>query len=46
MIGLLYFVVLPPFAWFAKRAGRREPTGWSPIPAGRESSPDQRYSLY
>jgi hypothetical protein len=45
-IGLLYFVVLPPFAWLAKRAGRQEPSGWSAIPAGREQSADHRYSLY
>ena len=27
----MYFVVLPPFAWLAKRAERREPVGWTPI---------------
>ena len=30
-----YFVLLPPFAWLAKRAARREGTGWSPIPPTR-----------
>ena len=29
MIGLVYFVVLPPFAWMAKRASRREAPGWT-----------------
>src|SRR5580765_4591246 len=49
MISLLYFVVLPPFAWLARRAQRRETSGWTPIPAGRAVStdpPDGRHSLY
>jgi len=33
-----YFVLLPPFAWMAKRALRREPRGWAPIPVeGRDA---------
>ena len=31
MLTLIYFVVLPPFAWMAKRAARREPIGFVPI---------------
>src|SRR5258706_3590888 len=46
MISLLYFVVLPPFAWFARRAARRETSGWSPIPASRHQLPDSRHSQY
>jgi hypothetical protein len=49
MIALLYFVVLPPFAWIARRAERRETPGWTPIAAGRAvsaDSPDGRYSQY
>jgi rubrerythrin len=49
MISLLYFVVLPPFAWLARRAQRREPPGWTPIPPGRAVSTDStdgRHSLY
>ena len=49
MISLLYFVVLPPFAWLARRAQRRETPGWMPIPAGRAvstDSTDRRHSLY
>jgi hypothetical protein len=46
MISLLYFVVLPPFAWLARRAQRRETQGWTPIPSGRRGSPDSRHSLY
>src|SRR3984893_3995645 len=28
ILTIIYFVVLPPFAWLAKRAERREPVGW------------------
>ena len=38
-----YFVLLPPFAWFAKRAERREPLGWIPIPRDRRDSPTSQY---
>ena len=31
ILTIMYFVVLPPFAWLAKRAERREPVGWTPI---------------
>src|SRR5215471_7887709 len=31
LLTMFYFVLLPPFAWLARRAARREPTGWSPI---------------
>src|SRR5262244_2378278 len=33
---LQYFILLPPFAWFAKRAERREAPGWTNIPRGRK----------
>ena len=46
MISLLYFVVLPPFAWLARCAQRRETPGWTPIPPGRRDSSDSRHSLY
>jgi hypothetical protein len=29
-LALQYFVLIPPFAWMAKRAERREPEGWRP----------------
>ena len=35
MLSLQYFLLVPPFAWFSKRAGRREAQGWVEIPAGR-----------
>lgn len=31
ILTIQYFIVIPPFAWFAKRAARREVPGWSPI---------------
>ena len=40
MLTLMYFIVLPPFAWLAKRAERRESAGWLPArrSQGRTSS--------
>ncbi len=29
-----YFVLVPPFAWMAKRMERKEPAGWRSIPPG------------
>ncbi len=43
MLTVMYFVLLPPFAWMARRAERREPSGWTPIPAGRDDSPRSLY---
>jgi rubrerythrin len=40
---LQYFVLLPPFAWLAKRAERREPPGWIPISRDRDESPTSQY---
>jgi hypothetical protein len=31
LLTIQYFVVLPPFAWVAKRAARQEARGWTPI---------------
>jgi hypothetical protein len=31
LLTLQYFILLPPFAWAAKRAARREPDGWIPV---------------
>jgi hypothetical protein len=42
-IGVIYFLVLPPFAWFAKRAQRREPSGWRPIARPPADSPNSQY---
>jgi hypothetical protein len=39
----IYFVVLGPFAWAAKRAERRESAGWQAISGGRDNSPTSQY---
>jgi hypothetical protein len=44
LLTLIYFVVLPPFAWVAKRAERREPIGWTPI--ARAKQPPSARSHY
>src|SRR5262245_53248786 len=31
VLTIIYFAVLPPFAWLAKRASRREHAGWTAI---------------
>ena len=38
-----YFVLLPPFAWLAKRAARREQPGWNPISPNRNCSLNRQY---
>jgi hypothetical protein len=43
ILTLLYFSLLVPFAWLAKRAASREPTGWSGIAPGRNASLDRQY---
>jgi hypothetical protein len=45
VIGLtiMYFLLLPPFAWLAKRAERREPLGWTPVSRTRKASPRSQY---
>jgi hypothetical protein len=42
ILVIQYFVLLPPFAWMAKRAERREPAGWARTADGNESP----HSLY
>jgi hypothetical protein len=43
LLLLQYFVLLPPFAWLAKRAERREPIGWIPLGSDRHASPTSQY---
>jgi rubrerythrin len=43
MLTVIYFVLLPPFAWLAKRAERREPAGWTPIARGGDDSSRSQY---
>jgi hypothetical protein len=41
LLTVQYFIVLPPFAWMAKRSARREPAGWTPV--RESSSPRSQY---
>ena len=43
ILRIQYFILLPPFAWLAKRAERREQPGWTPIPRDRNDSPTRQY---
>src|SRR5262245_29499664 len=43
ILTVLYFVVLPPFAWLAHRAERREPPGWQSVSGVRNESPTSQY---
>src|SRR6266487_828729 len=38
LLTIQYFVLLPPFAWLAKRGERREIPGWTVVPPGRSES--------
>jgi len=43
VLTLIFFVVLPPFAWFAKRALRREAPGWTPISSDGDRALTSQY---
>ena len=43
ILTIQYFVVLPPFAWLAKRAARRESPGWFPVSSERNGSLRRQY---
>ena len=43
ILAIMYFVLLAPFAWLAKRAERREPVGWTPIAQEGKDSPTSQY---
>ena len=43
LLTLQYFILLPPFAVLAKRAERRAPPGWVPVPLERESALKSQY---
>lgn len=43
ILTLQYFLILPPFAWLAKRAARHEQPGWTPIAAERNDSMTRQY---
>ena len=43
ILTILYFTLLVPFGYLAKRAARQEPTGWQPVASARNSSLDRQY---
>jgi rubrerythrin len=43
MLTLQYFILLPPFALLAKRAGRREPQGWVSVAPDGERKMESQY---
>jgi rubrerythrin len=43
ILTVIYFVVLAPFAWLAKRAERRTPPGWTAIAPLDHDSPTSQY---
>ncbi len=43
ILTILYFALLPPFAYLAKRAARQEPAGWLPVSSERNASLDRQY---
>ena len=43
LLTLQYFILLPPFAWLAKRAEREEAEGWSAVPQPRNRGLGNQY---
>ena len=43
LLTIQYFVLLPPFAWMAKRAARREFSGWTIVAPGASNSLERQY---
>lgn len=43
ILTIQYFIVIPPFAWLAKRSARRERDGWFPISSERHGSLRRQY---
>jgi hypothetical protein len=43
ILTVMYFVLLPPFAWLAKRGARRETPGWTRIAGERRDTPTSQY---
>jgi len=42
-LTVLYFALLPPFGYLAKRAARKELTGWLPVSPERNAALDREY---
>jgi rubrerythrin len=43
MLSLQYYLLLPPFAYFARRAARAETPGWKPVAAERAGRLEGQY---
>jgi hypothetical protein len=43
LLTVIYFVLLPPFAYVAKRAHRHEPIGWNPATRTGPADPRSQY---
>jgi hypothetical protein len=43
VLTIQYFILLPPFAWLAKRAASREQPGWIAISRDGHHSPNSKY---
>ena len=43
ILWLQYFILLPPFAWIARRSAKGERPGWTPVSRGRNASPTSQY---
>jgi len=43
ILTVQYFLILPLFAWLAKRSATREPVGWNAIPESRNDSLRSQY---
>jgi hypothetical protein len=43
ILTIMYFLLLPPFAWLARRTERREPPGWRQMSGGLNDSPTSQY---
>jgi hypothetical protein len=43
LLTAMYFVLLPPFAYLAKRSHRHEPIGWTPVSRAGHTAPRSQY---
>src|SRR6476620_9957980 len=43
VLTIVYFTVLPPFAWLARRAAAREPIGWARIARDTDDASNSQY---
>jgi hypothetical protein len=43
LMTVQYFVLMPPFAWLAKRAARQERLGWTAVPSDARDSLTRQY---